>query len=1220
PSGAGVAGATLRLRSLSPAISPLLVKIYGLKEGWSESSVTWREREPGLAWAQPGAEDRVLDRDVAALAAVEVAGGAQWYQWDITSLVAAWVKEGRANHGLLLVGEGEATARLELSSREGTYPPELWVRFHDPTPTLPPTATFTPSPTGTPGPTMAPPPTPMPGAASYAPVDDTYISQWYTHDNYGLSPLLVVRQGDIVSSLLRFDLRDLAGAQIQEARLVFYVYHRSNSGPMYLKAYRVRRAWAGNSATWIQAQVGEDWNQAGCNGEGVDRDRDPIASVLLDAENRWFSLDVTAAVRQWVNDSAGNWGLVLKGEGVVSVQYEIASNEWGESAYRPRLVVRVGEPLPTATASPSPWPTWTPSATPTTTLTPTPGPTSTYTPTFTPGTPTATPIEPAAPTPTPKPGACRFEPVADTTLNRWGPTENLGDSPVLLVRQGDYRSALLRFDLSDVPQHADVHRGVLHLYIDERTNTGHLTVSAYAVIRAWREDQATWNRATDLVPWRVAGCNGAGDRATLPIASTTFKSVNAWAALDLTDLVRAWVMNPVNNQGVILKGDGAVSVEYELAARESRDPLRRPWLEVLYNVPTPTATPSPTPRDTATPTETSTPMPTTTATPTFVPPPTPVPGALQVFIDRDTYLDYWFIDNNYGQDYQLVVRQGDIRTTLLAADLSQIPRGAEVEWARLHLYITGRSNSGHLFTSVHQVYMPWEENAATWVHAARGWNWRESGCNQIGSDRAGASADEGVLDAAQVWRTYDVTELVRRWVLEPGQNHGLIIKGSGSTSVQYEIASREHPVRPARPWLEIKLVGAVTATPPGTPTVTRSATPRPSPTATKTQAPSLTPTRTFVMASPSATSSPATATAVPTAGTLSLSPVADTFLDSWAPNKPNGDESVLRVRSFGIKRALMRFSLDDLPPGAQIERALLQLRSLSDEDVAIRIDAVGLARFWKEREATWNAPLAGQEWASPGAEAEGVDRLGEIVAQTDVSGGDRWWEWDITALMRQWALGQWANHGLMLLCREAPKAREVVFAAVDSADPPRLIIDYSVASPEGQFTLSLRRGLNMVSVPFCLRDPSISRALAPIADRVRRVWTYSAQGVWQTFTPGSTQNTLTTLDPTRGYWFDMEADAEVVFYAGACDPPIPHLKEGWNFCGYPSLHPRDVQTALVGLGDALELVWFYDASDAINPWRSYSPQASPWSNDLNMMSPGCGYWILVKRDCVWTLP
>ncbi|MBC7238105.1 MAG: hypothetical protein H5T69_19855, partial [Chloroflexi bacterium] len=31
PSGAGVAGATLRLRSLCPAISPLLVKIYGLK-------------------------------------------------------------------------------------------------------------------------------------------------------------------------------------------------------------------------------------------------------------------------------------------------------------------------------------------------------------------------------------------------------------------------------------------------------------------------------------------------------------------------------------------------------------------------------------------------------------------------------------------------------------------------------------------------------------------------------------------------------------------------------------------------------------------------------------------------------------------------------------------------------------------------------------------------------------------------------------------------------------------------------------------------------------------------------------------------------------------------------------------------------------------------------------------------------------------------------------
>jgi hypothetical protein len=326
------------------------------------------------------------------------------------------------------------------------------------------------------------------------------------------------------------------------------------------------------------------------------------------------------------------------------------------------------------------------------------------------------------------------------------------------------------------------------------------------------------------------------------------------------------------------------------------------------------------------------------------------------------------------------------------------------------------------------------------------------------------------------------------------------------------------------------------------------------------------------------------------------------------------------VRTFGIKRTLLHFSLDGLPPGSQVERAILMLRSVSTEDTGIDVDVVGLVRAWREHEATWNAPLTGHQWASPGAEAVGVDRLGDIVAQITVSGGDRWWEWDITPLVRDWASGARPNHGLILLSRDAPKAREIAFTARESGDPPKVVIDYTGASSAEHFTLSLRKGLNLVSLPFCLSDEDLDQVFAPIADRLRRVWSYGDDDIWRSFVPNIPQSSLVSVDSFRGYWIDMRADAELTLYAGECAPSVLSLRKGWNLVGYPSLQTRDIAEAVASLGDALQVAWWYDSLDAGNPWRSYAPAAAPWSNNLLTMAPGRGYWLLVNRDYTWTLP
>jgi hypothetical protein len=250
----------------------------------------------------------------------------------------------------------------------------------------------------------------------------------------------------------------------------------------------------------------------------------------------------------------------------------------------------------------------------------------------------------------------------------------------------------------------------------------------------------------------------------------------------------------------------------------------------------------------------------------------------------------------------------------------------------------------------------------------------------------------------------------------------------------------------------------------------------------------------------------------------------------------------------------------------------------------------------------------------------GVDRLGDVVARTAVSGGDRWWEWDITPLVRDWASGARMNHGLMLLSREAPKAREITFMAKESGNPPQLIITYASASSAAPFTLSLHKGLNLISLPLCLTDNDIKEVFGPVEGSLRRVWSYGDDGQWQSYEPNAARNSLTRVDRSRGFWVDMHADAELTLYASECPPFALSLRKGWNLVGYPSLQARDIGDALASLGDALELAWGYDGRDAENPWRSYATTAAPWSNRLLTMEPGRGYWLLVHRDCTWTLP
>ena len=200
-------------------------------------------------------------------------------------------------------------------------------------------------------------------------------------------------------------------------------------------------------------------------------------------------------------------------------------------------------------------------------MTPTASSTSTHTPT-----PTQTP---GGPTPTPTPTQVTGPTVVaiyqtgispdpsyeapDTFISNMGDANsNFCGGSVLYIRSinelPDYRAALLKFPLDDIPSSAIVISASLSFYPEYSTNTNPLTVGAYRMLRDWDPCSATWNYAAAGVPWGVAGANDTlSDRSATPEDSVTLIDTMNWYSLNLTGMVGTWLSNPSQNKGVALK-------------------------------------------------------------------------------------------------------------------------------------------------------------------------------------------------------------------------------------------------------------------------------------------------------------------------------------------------------------------------------------------------------------------------------------------------------------------------------------------------------------------------------------------------------------------------------------------------------------------------------------------------------------------------------------------
>ena len=352
PGGVTILNASLQLHMTHYKSHQQLMtaSVYGVKREWVEMETTWQLAKSQVHWTLAGASDTMEDRDATPTDAQPLPDINQWYDFDITDLVQAWVDGARPNYGVILIGSGN-TVETSFYSSEYSVPadrPRLVVQYifgAVPTTTATPVASLTAGATYSPTPTMTPTlagyeVVVQQGYLGYAGVEDTYVNQWDSGTNYGRNVTMIVRQGNIKSSLVHFDLSSLPAGTIQQATLSLYAVTRTNVGNLTLDVYPVLRPWAEEQANWTLATSATAWGLAGCSDAGTDLGA-VIGTLEVSTVNDWHEWDITDLVKSWVASPASNYGVIFKGRGPTSVEYTYAASEyWWALTLTPKLTVR----------------------------------------------------------------------------------------------------------------------------------------------------------------------------------------------------------------------------------------------------------------------------------------------------------------------------------------------------------------------------------------------------------------------------------------------------------------------------------------------------------------------------------------------------------------------------------------------------------------------------------------------------------------------------------------------------------------------------------------------------------------------------------------------------------------------------------------------------------------------------------------------------------------
>jgi hypothetical protein len=191
-----------------------------------------------------------------------------------------------------------------------------------------------------------------------------------------------------------------------------------------------------------------------------------------------------------------------------------------------------------------------------------------------------------------------------------------------------------------------------------------------------------------------------------------------------------------------------------------------------------------------------------------------------------------------------------------------------------------------------------------------------------------------------------------------------------------------------------------------------------------------------------------------------------------------------------------------------------------------------------------------------------------------------------------------------------PDGDQVYFFAVTAVDTAGLESDFSNEVNTGSVVFSLERGWNLISIPDISANISVEEAFGPIMNSIINIWSYE-NGIWRAYPSYSGYGTFTVIKPWQGLWINMENSETISFTPKTYNSF--YLVKGWNLVRFTLPKSLDIQDAISSVYGNIVSIWAYQNGK----WKVYDP-LNPYLSDLETLEPGPGYWIKVKRSCLWT--
>ena len=190
----------------------------------------------------------------------------------------------------------------------------------------------------------------------------------------------------------------------------------------------------------------------------------------------------------------------------------------------------------------------------------------------------------------------------------------------------------------------------------------------------------------------------------------------------------------------------------------------------------------------------------------------------------------------------------------------------------------------------------------------------------------------------------------------------------------------------------------------------------------------------------------------------------------------------------------------------------------------------------------------------------------------------------------------------------------------EATPPPRAV---ELLEKAGTNEIPLVAGWNLISLPLDPPDPDPAAVFAPIAGQLARVEAHDVCDVadpWKLYDPAdAAASDLTAVTPAMGLWVKVTA-ATVLPLAGTLPATTDiDLCQGWNHIGFPADQPRAPTAVFSSIAGKWQRLFGHDAFDIKDPFEFFDPAVPAWANDLELMRPGYGYWLLASEATTLTI-